>query len=219
MAGILIRFGDEYARIMALRGLTRTQAEDHGPQWSEFRNDAFALYQGARVHQDIEEHRFCVTALLRDEVWVETNNIIGMGEPEFLFYLEHLLPFAKAALLVDGEAVSAAWNLWVVADRIPGLEWSVFENGRYVADRAVFELRVRDREPLWIVCFPADQWDALKFRVEYGANNQFEFVRCTADMMRMYNILYEQFVDDDAMVVGSPALAVLERAVAVLRYA
>ena len=216
MAGILIRFGDEYARIMARRGLTRTQAEDHGPQWSEFRNDAFALHQGARVHQDIEEHRFCVTALLRDGVWVETDNITRMGEPEFLFYLEHLLPFAKAALLVDGEAVSAAWNLWVVADRIPGLEWSVSDNGLYGVDRAVFDLQVPDRGALTIGCFPRTRWDPVMFRVERGAGG-YEFVY--DNMMRMYNILYEQFVDDDAMVVGSPALAVLERAVAVLRYA
>lgn len=36
--------------------------------------------------------------------------------------------------------------------------------------------------------------------------------------MRMYDILEEQFGDhDDATVLASPALAVLERAVAVLR--
>ena len=215
MAGIVIRFQEEYARIMALRGLTRTQ---HGPQWSEFRNDAFALYQGARVHQDVEEHRFCVTALLRDGAWVDTNNITRMGECEFLFYLEHLLPFAQAALLVDGDAVNAVWNLWVVATGIPGLEWSVFENGRYTADRAVFELRVRNRRPLWIMCFPADQWGPIKFRVEYGANDDFEFVsqKHADGMRRMYDILEEQFGNPDPMIVGSSALAVLERAVAAL---
>ena len=217
MAGIVVRYRDEYARIMALRGLTMTQ---HGPSWFDFRNDAFAQYQGARVHQDNEEHRFCVTALLSDGAWVDTNNITRMGESEFLFYLEHLLPFAKAALLVDGGAVNATWNVWVVAMLIPGLQWRVFDNGRYAADRAVFELRVRDRQPLWIMCFPADQWDALKFRVERGEDDPFEFVyqRSKDDMMRMYDILDEQFVDHDAMVVESSALAVLERVVAVLTF-
>jgi len=218
MAGIILREPRELDRIMALRGL---HADEHGPRQFDFRNDAFATHQGARVHQDDEDRRFCVTALLGDGQWVETENTTRMGEEELLFYLEHLLPFAKAALLVDGDAVNAVCNLWVMATAgIPGLEWSVFNNGVYAADRAVFEVRGPGRRALIIGCYPGNQWDALKFRVERGWNDPFEFVyqRCADDMMRMYDLLDEQFGDhDDAMVLASPALAVLERAVAVLR--
>jgi len=206
MAGIILREPRELDRILALRGL---HADEHGPRQFDFRNDAFAMHQGARVHQDDEDRRFCVTALLRDGQWVETENTTRMGEEELLFYLEHLLPFAKAALLVDGDAVNAVCNLWVMATAgFPRLRWSVFHGGMYVADRAVFELRVPGRGALTIVCYPGDRWDALKFRVEHGENDPFVFVsqRCAADMMRMYDLLEEQFADhDDAMVLASGA--------------
>jgi hypothetical protein len=56
--------------------------------------------------------------------------------------------------------------------------------------------------------------------VERGEDDPFEFVyqRSNDDMMRMYDILDEQFVDHDAMVMESSALAVLERVVAVLTF-
>ena len=214
MDNISVRDEDELRRIMNDCGLS---VERERPWVFVFSNARFVEVQGARVRQDGDG--FCVTHTLVNGWWHPTTVGMGtMGEHEFLFYLEHLLPFAKAANLVQDDAVNYLWNMWVMAACVPGMQWTVHQAGRYAGDCGWFDMEVPGGASLSFSCVAPGLRSRFALRVHSAAPMR----AVSGD--ELHDLFHERFTVTSAELTRptSPmqvtAVALLERAVAALVY-